>query len=314
MQYRILGKTGLSVSVFGIGAWQLGGPLVLDGKADGHPDIGAETAVQLMHLAFDAGVNLVDTAEQYGDGECERRVGRAVRGRREKIVISTKFGARRGPMGERVNDAGPATIRSSLEGSLRRLGTDHVDIFLYHVPPKRTDHAEGFRILEDLKREGKIRFHGISINSLGVLKQFVELGNIDILQYNHNLLHPQEELRALQAREGWGGVIRGALAGGRLSGKYSQTDPDFHPDDVRRSLMMSGRLKPADFAESAELRDRVPAGWTLPQFALRHLLDFPETHVILLGGKNRADYESALAVADLTSTPAHGKQKIPSFS
>lgn len=301
MKYRVLGKTGLKVSAFGVGAWQLGGPLVLDGKVDGHPDVGPGNAVAIMRAAFDLGVNLVDTAEQYGDGESERRVGEAVKGRRDKIVISTKFGARRGTQGERVNDASPGTIRTSLEGSLRRLGTDHVDIYLYHVPPKQIHHSEAFRILEDLKKEGKIRFHGISINSVPVLKQFIELGNLDVLQFNHNLLHPQEDVLELLRRENWGGLVRGAFAGGRLSGKYLGGNIDFHPDDVRRTALEAARLKVEDFTLVKPLLELLPEGWTLAEFALRYLLDFPETHSILLGGKKISDYTDAFKVLDLPS-------------
>src|ERR1700722_7813944 len=93
MKYRNLGKTGLAVSEIGVGAWQLGGPLLLDGKMDGHPDVGEDFAIDLIHRAQDElGINFIDTAEQYGAGESKRRVGKALRGRRDKWVVSTKFG------------------------------------------------------------------------------------------------------------------------------------------------------------------------------------------------------------------------------
>ncbi|MBL8995434.1 MAG: aldo/keto reductase [Spirochaetia bacterium] len=314
MKYRVLGKTGLSVSAFGVGAWQLGGPLLLDVKVDGHPDVGRDAAVGIMRAVFDLGVNLVDTAEQYGDGESERRVGEAVKGRRDKVFISTKFGARRGSQGERVNDASPGTIRTSLEGSLRRLGTDHVDIYLYHVPPKQVQHAEAFRILEDLKKEGKIRFHGISINSVPVLKQFIALGNLDVLQYNHNLLHPQEDVLEILRAENWGGLVRGAFAGGRLSGKYLDGKLDFHPDDVRRTAFEAARIKSEDFTRVRPLLELVPEGWTLPLFALRYVLDFPETHTILLGGKKISDYTDAFKALELPSISPELKKSTAEFS
>ena len=105
MKLRPLGRTGLLVSEIGIGGWQLAGPLLLDGKSDGHPDLGRPFVIDLIRRCGDLGVNLIDTAEQYGAGESESRVGEAVRGRRDRWIISTKFGAIVGPQGERINDA-----------------------------------------------------------------------------------------------------------------------------------------------------------------------------------------------------------------
>src|SRR5947207_7742531 len=142
MKYRALGRTGLEVSEIGVGAWQLGGPLVLNGKADGHPDLGRENAIGLIRQCGEMGINFIDTAEQYGAGESERRVGEALRGQRDRWVISTKFGALVGPRGERVEDASAKRVPLSLEGSLRRLGTDRIDVYLHHVTPDRRE-AEG---------------------------------------------------------------------------------------------------------------------------------------------------------------------------
>jgi len=107
MKYRELGKTGLQVSEIGVGAWQLGGPLLLDGKADGHPELGRDFCINLIRQCGDLGINFVDTAEQYGNGESERRVGVALKGRRGQWIISTKFGNQVGPNGERLRDASP---------------------------------------------------------------------------------------------------------------------------------------------------------------------------------------------------------------
>src|SRR5229473_1328492 len=116
MKYRILGKTGLKVSEIGVGAWQLGGPLTLDGKADGHPDLGREFSIDLIRKCGDLGINFIDTAAQYGNGESERRVGEALKGRRDQWGLSTKFGNQVGPRVERVKDASAGRLPISLEG------------------------------------------------------------------------------------------------------------------------------------------------------------------------------------------------------
>jgi aryl-alcohol dehydrogenase-like predicted oxidoreductase len=99
MRSRALSRTGIEVSEIGVGAWQLGGPLRLDGKVDGHPDLGREHVTRLVHRCGELGINFIDTAEQYGAGESERRVGEALLGQRDRWVIATKFGAIVGPGG-----------------------------------------------------------------------------------------------------------------------------------------------------------------------------------------------------------------------
>jgi aryl-alcohol dehydrogenase-like predicted oxidoreductase len=101
MKYRALGKTGMQVSEIGLGAWQLGGPLTLDGKADGHPELGREFCINLIRQCGDLDISFVGTAEQYGNGESERRVDQSLKGRRDQWIVSTKFGNQVGPNGER---------------------------------------------------------------------------------------------------------------------------------------------------------------------------------------------------------------------
>ena len=125
MRYRILGKTGIRVSEIGVGAWQLGGPLILDGKMDGHPDVGKQNATDLIRqCSSELGINFIDTAEQYGAGESERRVGEALAGQRDRWIISTKFGMQVGdvqiqpdgtPSGKRVNDVSASRVPLSLK-------------------------------------------------------------------------------------------------------------------------------------------------------------------------------------------------------
>jgi len=125
MKLETLGKTEIRVSQLTIGAWQLGGPLFFDGKPDGHPDPGKENVLRMVQELGDLGINSIDTAEQYGSGESERRVGEAIRGKRDQWIVTSKFGYRVGTDHQRIDDSSPNTILPSLEGSLRRLNTDY---------------------------------------------------------------------------------------------------------------------------------------------------------------------------------------------
>lgn len=294
MEYRTLGQTGLRVSVLGIGTWQLSGPLTLNGKADGFPDPGREKVIKLIQACFDLGINVVDSAEMYGDGEGEHRVGEAVRGRRGQWILVTKFGMRRGAGGERVVDPRPGTICRSLEQSLKRLQTDYVDVYLFHAPPDPESILDSKETLERLRREGKIRFYGISTNDGRVLSQLLDHDAADVVMLSQSLLtHPERLLRLARKHE-LGVMVRGALEGGRLSGKYFHHNPEFSDQDIRRQAFQS-----VDFQKYAVYERFLPEGISMDAFALRYLMDFETTHTISLGGRSIDDYRNALPALDL---------------
>jgi aryl-alcohol dehydrogenase-like predicted oxidoreductase len=294
MQPRVLGRTGISVSPITIGAWQLGGPLTLDGKPDGHPDPGEANVIRLTHELGDLGVNAIDTAEQYSAGESERRVGKALRGRRDRWVVSTKFGYRVGPDHTREDDSSPETILPSLEGSLARLGTDHIDIYLYHCAPRPERIAAGMAVLEEARAQGKIRAYGISTGQLPVLESMVEQDAVEVLQFPSNLLNERNDLWRIARQHDLGTQVRGVMAQGRLSGKYFDRQPRFRSDD-NRSLGLLG----TDFGQYAALAEALPPGITMAQAAIRWTLDHPGCHTICLGAKNMDDYRTALTATEL---------------
>ncbi len=311
MNTRALGRTGIEVSEIGIGAWQMGGPLTLDGRADGHPDIGADNAVALIRSLGERGVNFIDTAEQYGAGESERRVGRAIAGARDRWVVSTKWGAWQGPNGERMNDASAARLPASLEGSLRRLKTDYLDIYLYHVPPADGEAERAADSLLRLKREGKVRAVGVSTNDVALCRRLHALGLLDVVQYARSLLHAPRELIALQREAGAGGIVRGAFAGGRLSGRYFRAPPRLAEDDIRRNWFSADEAaRAAEFARYAVFERWTTPARSMPQLAVRALLDDPATHTIILGAKSLADYESAIAATALPPLTAEEHEGI----
>ncbi len=153
MDYRALGSSGIEVSSVGFGTWVMGG--VHWGKADDTQSVAA------IRAALDAGVNLIDTAPAYGWGRAEEVVGKAVRGRRDKVIIATKCGLH--PMGKRILfNLKPAEIRKELEASLRRLGVDTIDLYQCHWPDPDTPIEETMREMVAMRDEGKIRAIGVS--------------------------------------------------------------------------------------------------------------------------------------------------------
>lgn len=303
MEYRVLGRTNLNVSAISVGSWQLSGPVLIDGKADGFPDVGFDNAVELIHACEDLGINLIDSAEIYGAGEGERRVGEALRGRRDRWIISTKFGWRQGEAGERITDSSPGTIRASLEGSLKRLQTDYADIYLYHTPPKKAEIDAGREVLEALKQEGKIRFYGISTDDPVILGQLAEKEAVDVVMFSQSLLTHPPQILELVKEKNLGTMIRGALKSGLLSGKYFNQKPNLSSDDTRANWMNSVRTE-----HYAVLESLIPKGASMSALALRYLLDFDTTHTIALGGKTIANYQNAVRAFDLP--PLTAEQRV----
>lgn len=309
MKYRLLGKTGFRVSEIGVGAWQLGGPLVLDGKADGHPELGRDFCINLIRQCGDLGVNFIDTAEQYGKGESERRVGEAVRGRRDKWIISTKFGYQVGPNGERMQDTSPKRVPISLEGSLKRLQTDYIDVYLYHCSPKRGEAEEAAVFLQAAKKKGQIRAMGISATNVRDVEYLHSLGCLDVVQFPRSMVSLPDPIVEFLAKHNIGGVVRGAFDGGRLSGKYFHKAPHFSGDDIR-SQRIDPKTVAEEFAKFAVFEELVTPQRSMIQIALRYLLDEATTHVIIPGGKSLEDYRQASAATEIPPFTAEEKARI----
>jgi aryl-alcohol dehydrogenase-like predicted oxidoreductase len=305
MNYRELGKTGLQVSEIGVGAWQLGGPLLLEGKADGHPDLGRDFCIRLIQQCGELGINFVDTAEQYGDGESERRVGAALRGQRDRWLLGTKFGAQVGPHGGRRRDASAARLPVSLAGSLRRLQTDYLDVYLWHVAPQPGEAEEAAQFLLEARRKGQVRAIGISTADVRQAELLLKLGCLDVVQFPHSMVSQPDPLVALLAACGAGGVVRGAFAGGRLSGKYFHQAPQFAADDIRNQRLGNTVAVAQDFARYAVFEELLTPARGMVQLALRWLLDEATTATIIPGGKSLEDYRQAVRATELPPlTPA----------
>jgi aryl-alcohol dehydrogenase-like predicted oxidoreductase len=296
------------VSEIGVGAWQLGGPLLLDGKVDGHPELGREFCVRLIREAGELGINFIDTAEQYGNGESERRVGEALEGQRDRWILGTKFGNQVGPNGDRRQDASPERVPVSLEGSLRRLKTDYIDVYVYHIAPKKGEADAVAEFLQKAKKEGKVRAVGISTNDLQHVEYLRSLGCLDVVQYVKNMIETNRELSGWVVRNKVGGVIRGAFHSGRLSGRYFHQAPNFSPDDIRQRIV---KANPAEeFARYAVFEELLTPERGMIQLALRYLLDDPGTTTVIPGGKSLADYEAAIRATELPPLTEGEKTRI----
>lgn len=305
MKKRILGKTGLEVSPICIGGWQLAGPLAFDGQPDGHPDPGKASVLRMIRELGGCGVNCIDTAEQYGDGESERRVGEAVRGERERWIISTKFGYRVGVDGGRDNSASPDRIISSIEGSLRRLKSDYVDIYLYHCAPVISELEQGHSVLQRLVRAGKCRYYGISTGDVALVRAMIDLDMVDVIQFPSNLLKNAVEMRAIARKHNIGTQVRGVMAQGRLSGRYFEHQPRWRADDNR-----SRPDNADDYRRYAVLQAGLPPDCTMAQAAIRWTLAQPGNHTICLGAKNPEDYKAAIQAAAMPALTREESERL----
>jgi aryl-alcohol dehydrogenase-like predicted oxidoreductase len=220
MKRRILGGTGMSVSEFALGTMMLG--------AMGNTD--HDESVRMIHTALDAGINFVDTADVYSRGESEEIVGKALKGRRDDVVLATKFAL---PMGPDANDQGgsPRWVVRAVEDSLRRLGTDHIDLYQMHRPDPDTDIDETLSALSDLVHSGKVRAIG---SSLFPPAQIVEAQWVAERRGHHRFRTEQPPysilLRGIESgmlptaqRYGMGVLTFGPLSSGWLSGRADPT-------------------------------------------------------------------------------------------
>ncbi len=190
MQARRLGWTDLEVSPLGLGCWAIGGPTQFRGSQFGWGQIDEREAIRAIHVALDGGINFIDTADVYGTGRSERIVGQAVAGRRDRVLLATKFGLTfdeySGSMTGR--DASPAYIKCACEGSLRRLGTDSIDLYQFHIgnhdPETVTPVLDA---LDELVADGKIRYYAWGTEPEGA-RRFVERGHCPSVQFGLNML------------------------------------------------------------------------------------------------------------------------------
>ncbi|MET1036058.1 MAG: aldo/keto reductase [Arthrobacter sp.] len=285
MEYRRLGDSGLAVSVVGLGCNNLGRSGTATESQDGTDAV--------VHAAIDAGVTLFDTADSYGaePGLSETRLGKALGGRRDDVVVATKFGMdMRGANGRDFGARGSRRyIATAVEASLRRLGTDYIDLYQFHVPDALTPIEETLAALDDLVRAGKVRYIGHS-NRAGwqiAEAEFVarQGGYAPFVssQSHYNLLDRRAELEVVPAAEAYGlGVLPYfPLANGLLTGKYSAGRA---PEGSRLTHSRQNLLERADFGQLREFGDFArERGLTELQVAFSWLAAQPTVSSVIAG-------------------------------
>jgi aryl-alcohol dehydrogenase-like predicted oxidoreductase len=304
MEQRPLGATGVKVSAIGFGSQEIGG---------GYGDIEEAEFARAVHRALDLGVTLFDTAEAYGFGASEEALGRALRGRRDDALISTKFGT---GYQDRANfrDGRAERVRASIDASLQRLRTDHVDIYNVHWPDRATPFEETMGALDELVREGKIRFVGLSNFTVAELDTCMQTRRVDVVQYVYGLFDRRMERDVLPWCEAHdvGFVGYGSLAYGLLSGTLAP-DHAFPADDWRSKTdkwgVMGGLFEhlfgpgaiPTNVAVVDALQEVAQQrGMTVAQLALRWASSSAAVSAALVGCRNVTEVEADVAALGYT--------------
>lgn len=302
MNYRTLGRTGLRCSEVGLGTWAFASQI--------YGDVSARDARETIRTALDLGVNVFDTAPLYGskarDGISEEILGRALGADRQRVFISTKFGR------YATEDAAPhfhaRRARASVEGSLQRLGTDHVDVLFFHSPFSPDDiHDDVWAELDRLRQEGKIRFVGHSISKFQetqeMARSWAAERRIDVVQVVYSLMN--REAAALIADLGEAGVgivARESLANGFLSGTVTR-DTVFAQGHLNARYPREEIEARVDYVEALQFLVRPPVE-TLPQAAFRWVLDDPHVALVLSGASTPEQLRDGAAASDLPAYSA----------
>ncbi len=300
MEYRELGDTGWQVSASSFGAWAIGGTW---GTVDDQESLAA------LHKAADLGVNFFDTADVYGDGRSERLLKQLRRERSETLYIPTKAGRRLDP--HLAGGYNRQNITAFVERSLKNLGSDTIDLLQLHCPPTEVYYTpEMFGILDDLVKEGKLRYYGVSVEKVEEALKAIEYPNVQSVQIIFNIFRQRPaDLFFEQAKRRKVGILaRVPLSSGMLTGKMTRTTA-FETDDHRtfnrqgesfdRGETFSGVDYETGLDAVEELRSLVPEGVTMAQFALRWILMFDAVTCVIPGAKRPSQAEDNARAADL---------------
>ena len=299
MQYKQMGRTGLKISAMSIGTMFFG------------TQVGEEEAIKTLDLAFEKGINMFDTADAYGLGKSEEIVGKAIKNKRQSVVLATKIGHRggRGP-----NDSGLSRehIIQGVEASLKRLGTDYIDVYYAHTPDYATPIEETLRAFDHLVQQGKVRYVACSnIRAWQLTKSLWvsdknNLARYDCIQSVYNLLTRDVEYELLPccAAEGVGVTVFNPLAAGFLTGKYDPNQPP--PADNRFGRERTGKREqelywsPANFKAVAELKKVAEDhGRSLVQFALAWIINNPVVSSAVVGASSAKQLEDNVKAVDI---------------
>ncbi len=311
MEHRLLGNSGLKVPVLTLGTGTFGGKGDFF-KGFGSSDI--EEATRLVDISLDAGLNMFDSADVYSGGVAEEILGQAIKGKRDKVLISTKGTF---TFGERPNDVGSSRqhLTNAINGSLKRLGTDYIDLYQLHGFDAQTPAEETLNTLQDFVRAGKIRYVGVSnfsgwhlMKSLSISEKY-NLPRYVAHQAYYSLVGRdyEWELMPLALDQKVGTVVWSPLGWGRLTGKIRRGQPI--PENSRLqnpTTVEGGPQVPEEYLyKVVDALDEVSAetGKTIPQIALNWLLQRPTVSSVIVGARNEEQLRQNLGAVGWSLTP-----------
>lgn len=311
MQYRALGRTGWKVSTISFGAWAIGGTW---------GPVQDDESLAALHKAVDLGVNFFDTADVYGDGHSEKLLAQLKKDRKEEIIIATKAGRRLNP--HTASGYNRKNLTEFVERSLKNLETETLDLVQLHCPPTEVYYMpEVFEILDDLVKDGKIKFYGVSVEKVEEALKAIEYPGVQTVQIIFNIFRqrPADLFFSEAKRKQVGILARLPLSSGMLTGKMTKTTT-FAPDDHRsfnrsgeafdRGETFSGVDYETGLQAVEELRELVPPGASMAQFALRWILMFDAVTCAIPGAKRPSQVEENCKAADLPPLDEDTMQKV----
>ena len=301
MKKRTLGKTGLSVSEIGFGAWAIGG--------SGWGKQSEKDSLQALHMAIDNGVNFIDTAAGYGEGKSERVIAEALKDRKEEIIVATNTPPLEGPWPPspycKVEDRYPEKyLRKNIEERLKFLKTDCIDLLQLHTWTRAwNENPTPFLILQKLKKEGKIRFVGVSTpeQDQNAVIDLMKNGLVDTVQVIYNIFEqePAAELLPVALKHNVGVIVRVAFDEGILTGKFTK-ESKFGEGDFRGNYFAGDRLeRSVNRVEEIKLEIKGEE-LSMPELALKFPLSHPAVSTVIAGMRNE---QQALANAQVSELP-----------
>jgi aryl-alcohol dehydrogenase-like predicted oxidoreductase len=314
---RILGKSGLEVSAFGLGCWAIGGPwsVLVDGEAypAGWGKVDDAESLRAIQAGLDAGINFFDTAANYGAGHSEKILGKALKSRREEVVIATKFGHIIHEQDKTMygdDDKILENVRQDCENSLRRLDTDYIDIYQLHEAQYDPEKAPLLmEELEALVAEGKIRWYGWSTDLPDRAAIFAEGEHCTSIQFALNVAHDNEPMRQLCASKHLAGINKSPFSRGILTGKFDE-DSTLPEDDHRTRINFSEGVGALRLKQMRAVQDVLTAnGHTLPQALLAYIWALDENMVPIPGFRTTAQVEENARSLELGPLSSEQVQK-----
>ncbi len=305
MKYRTLGKTGYKVSEVGFGSWAIGGDW---------GDVSESNAIEALNTAIDNGVNFIDTADVYGDGRSEKIIAQVLQNRSEDIIVATKAGRRLNP---HVADGYTIdNIEKFVDRSLQNLRMDSLDLLQLHCPPTDVHYKpELFAGLDELKKKGKIKHYGVSVEKVEEALKAIEYPGVETVQIIFNIFRqrPKELFFQQAKKKNIGVIVRVPLASGLLTGKYDK-DATFAKTDHRNynrkgeAFDVGETFAGVNFEQGItaveKLKSVQPEDMSMVELAIRWILDHPEISVVIPGAKNSNQALGNTKVSDMRNLTA----------